>query len=48
MALTIKWPYFFAACILAWVLLLSYGAPVIALAAGTAAAAEFTWFQTRK
>jgi hypothetical protein len=43
-----KWSYFFAACILAWVLLLSYGAPIIALSLGTAAAAVFTWFQNRK
>ncbi|MEO8128522.1 MAG: hypothetical protein ABJF23_27620 [Bryobacteraceae bacterium] len=43
-----KWSYFLAACILAWLLLLSYGAPVFAVAIGTAAAASFTWFQNRK
>jgi hypothetical protein len=43
-----KWSYFLAACLLAWVLLLSYGAPVLALSAGTLAAAALTWFQKKK
>jgi hypothetical protein len=43
-----KWSYFMGACILAWLLLLSYGAPIMALVVGTAGAAAFNWFQDKK
>jgi Flp pilus assembly protein TadB len=38
-----KWTLFLAAAILSWWLLLSIGAPVFAIAAGTGLAAFLTW-----
>jgi hypothetical protein len=40
--MAIKWSYFLAACVLAWTVLLTHGAPLLPIAIGTVAAAFWT------
>ena len=43
-----KWSFFAAAGLLAWYFLLTNGAPLAAVVAGTGLAALWNWFQRKK